>query len=256
MRTSSLHYNVAGAGDAPPLLLSPSLGSSTAMWDPNVSALSDRMRVISLDHRGEGRSPSPPGPYDIDDLGADVLALLDRLDIERASFCGLSLGGMVGMWLGANAPERIDRLVVMCTSAHFEDPTGWAERARTVLEAGTVEVVADAVVERWLTPPYAAEHPSLRDELRAMVASQPVEGYAACCGAIERLDLRDDLPRVSVPTLVIGGQDDPATPPEHQELIASLIPGARLELLPGAAHMANIEQAEVVNALILEHVDP
>jgi 3-oxoadipate enol-lactonase len=251
-----LHFESAGAHDAPALLLGPSLGSSTAMWEPNVAVLAERMRVIRYDHRGEGESPVPPGPYEIGDIAGDVLSLMDRLDIERASFCGLSLGGMVGMWLGANAPERVDRLVLMCTSSHMAPASAWAERAAAVREAGTVEAVADGVVERWLTPPYARAHPEIREQLRAMLASQPTDGYVECCGAIERLDLRDDLQRISAPTLVIGGEDDPATPPEHQRLIAERIPGARLVLLRDAAHIANVEQADAVNALILEHVDP
>ena len=159
----------------------------------------------------------PSGPYEIDDLGHDVLALLDALEIERASYCGLSIGGMVGMWLGTHAPERIERLVLVCTSAHLPPAEGWAERAAAVRAAGTVEVVADAVVERWLTPGFAAEHPgaagrAARDAGRHR--SERLRGEA--CGAIERMDLRAELGRIEAPTLVISGAGDAATPPEHQ----------------------------------------
>ncbi len=142
---------------------------------------------------GTAARRSPPGPYEIADLGADVLALLDHLGIERASYCGLSIGGMVGMWLGIHAPERIDRLVLICTSAHMPPASAWAERAAAVRVAGSPEVVADTVVGRWLTPGFAAAHPEVRERLRAMLCATDAEGYAACCGAIERMDLRPDL---------------------------------------------------------------
>jgi 3-oxoadipate enol-lactonase len=248
-----LHSEIAGPADAPVLVMGSSLGTSLEMWDPQLS-LAERLRLVRHDHRGHGRSPVPPEPYEIEDLGRDVVALLDALEIERASYCGLSIGGMVGMWLGANAPERIDRLVLMCTSAHLPPAEGWAERAANVREAGTVEVVADAVVARWLTPAYADEHPELVAELRAMLVATDPDGYAACCGAIERMDLRDQLARISAPTLVISGADDEATPPEHQQLIAGSIPGARLATVAPAAHLAAVERPAEVNALIAAHL--
>ena len=238
-----------GPEDAPVLLMGSSLGTSLDMWDSQL-ALAERLRIVRHDHRGHGRSPVPPGPYEIADLGRDVLELMDALEIERASYCGLSIGGMVGMWLGANAPERIERLVLICTSAHLPPAEGWAERAAKVRAAGTVEVVADAVVARWLTPAYAEEHPELVTELRAMLVATDPEGYASACGAIERMDLRDQLGRIAAPTLVISGAGDEATPPEHQELIAASIPGARLETVDPAAHLAAVERPALVNELI------
>jgi 3-oxoadipate enol-lactonase len=248
-----LHSEVSGPDDAPVLLLGGSLGTTLKMWDGQL-ALAERLRLVRYDHRGHGRSPIPPGPYEIEDLGRDVLALLDALELERVSYCGLSIGGMVGMWLGANAPERIDRLVLICSSAHMTPASAWAERAAKVREAGTVEVVADAVVARWLTPEYAASHPELVAELRAMLVANDPEGYAACCGAIERMDLRDQLARITAPTLVISGAQDEAIPPEHQRLIAHAIPGARLETLDPAAHVAAVEQPARVNELIAAHL--
>jgi 3-oxoadipate enol-lactonase len=230
-----------------------SLGTSLDMWDSQL-ALAERLRLVRLDHRGHGRSPVPPGPYEIADLGRDVLELMDALEIERASYCGLSIGGMVGMWLGVNAPERIERLVLICTSAHLPPAEGWAERAAKVRAAGTVGVVADAVVARWLTPAYAEEHPELVAELRAMLIATDPEGYASACGAIERMDLRDQLGRIAAPTLVISGAGDEATPPEHQELIAAAIRGARLETIEPAAHLAAVEQPARVNELIADHL--
>jgi 3-oxoadipate enol-lactonase len=250
-----LHHEILGPEDAPVLLMGGSLGTDLGMWDGQLP-LASRLRLVRFDHRGHGGSPVPPGPYEMADLGRDVLALMDSLGIERASYCGLSIGGMVGMWLGANAPERIDRLVLICTSAHMPPPSAWQERIAVVVEAGSPEPLADAVVERWFTPGFAAMHPEVPARMRAMLAGTDAAGYAACCGAIERMDQRDSLPTITAPTLVISGADDPATPPEHQRQIAAAIPGARLETVAPAAHLAAVEQAAAVNDLILEHLEP
>jgi 3-oxoadipate enol-lactonase len=251
----ALHHEDAGPRDGPPVLLAGSLGTTLRMWDPQLDTLRVRHRTIAYDHRGHGQSPVPPGPYDIGDLAADALALMDHLGLERTSFAGESIGGMVGMWLAIHAPERIDRLVLLCTSAYLPPPSAWAQRAATVMEAGTVEVIADTVVARWLTPDYAARHPDVLAGLRAMLASQPPEGYAACCGAIGRMDQRHELRAIGAPTLVISGADDRAAPPEHQELIASSIPGARLVTLSPGAHVASVERAAEVTALMISHLD-
>ena len=248
-----LFSETTGPEAAPVLLMGSSLGTSMDMWDSQL-ALAERLRIVRFDHRGHGRSPVPRGPYEIADLGRDVIELMDALEIERASYCGLSIGGMVGIWLGANAPERIERLVLVCTSAHLPPAEGWAERAANVRAAGTVGVVADAVVARWLTPAYAEEHPELVAELRAMLVATDPEGYASACGAIERMDLRDQLGRIAAPTLVISGSGDEATPPEHQELIAASIPGGRLETVDPAAHLAAVERPARVNELIANHL--
>jgi 3-oxoadipate enol-lactonase len=253
MSTVDLHHVIDGPDDGPPLLLGSSLGTSTEMWRDNVAALAERHRVIRYDHRGHGRSPEPRGPYEIEDLGRDVVALLDRLGIARASVGGVSLGGMVAMWLGAHAPDRVDRVVAACTSAYMPDAP-WAERAATVLQAGSTEPIADGVVQNWLTPGYARDHSEQREHLRSLLVASPAEGYAACCGAIERMDLRDDIARVAAPTLVISGSDDPSTPSEHQAAIASRIPGARHETITPGAHFSNVEQPDAFDALVLEHL--
>ncbi len=255
MSTVELDHEVIGPADAPVLMLAGSLGSTSAMWDPQVAALGERFRVVRYSHRGHGGSPVPPGPYSIAELASDALALLDRLDIERAAFCGLSLGGMVGMWLGAHAPERLSALLLCCTSAHFPEATQWHERTATVRAEGTASV-ADAVVARWFTPEWAQAHPDEVDRARAMVADTPDEGYAACCEAIAGWDGRDLLGRITRPTVVLAGADDPATPPApYGELIASGIPNARLEVLDDAAHLATYQQADRANAVIAAHVD-
>jgi 3-oxoadipate enol-lactonase len=248
-----LHWEAEGPDDAPVLVLLGSIGSTLAMWEPNVAALSERLRVVRADHRGHGGSPVPRGPYALADLGADVVALLDALGVERASVCGLSLGGMVGMWLGAHAPERVERLALLCTSSRM-DPEIWRGRAAAVRAMGTISI-AEAVVARWFTPAFAAREPAVVARMHTMVASVSDEGYASCCAAIEHMDLDPDLARIAAPTLVVAGEDDPATPPEHGARIAEGIPGARLAVVPDAAHLASWEQAEAVSRLVLDHLD-
>ncbi|MFF0371247.1 3-oxoadipate enol-lactonase [Micromonospora sp. NPDC005087] len=248
-----VHAVVEGPEDAPVLVLSPSLGSTHAMWEPQAAALRDRFRVVRYDHRGHGASPAPPGPYELADLGADVLRLLDRLEVPAAHFCGLSLGGMTGMWLAAHAPERVRRLVLCCTSARLGPPQFWDERADLVRREGTA-AVADGVVTRWFTPGWVQAHPEAVRDMRAMVAATPAEGYASCCSAIRDMDLTDVLPRVHAKTLVIAGHEDPSTSPEHGQAIAEGIRDARLELLSPAAHLANVEQPETITRLLLEHL--
>jgi len=250
---SALHHESTGPDGARVLLLAGSLGTDLSMWDGQLP-LASRWRVVRFDHRGHGRSPTPPGPYTIADLGRDVLELMDALGLERASFGGLSLGGMVGMWLAANAPERIDRLVLLCTAAWLPTAAAYADRAVAIRTAGSTAPIADAVLNRWLTSPFATAHPDIRSRLRAMLVATEAEGYAACCEAIAAMDLRNQLARIPAPTLVLSGADDPATPVELQAAIAAAVPGARHEVIPSAAHLAAVEQPERVNQLIGEHL--
>lgn len=254
MSTVSLAHAIDGPPEGTPLLLGGSLGTDLSMWEPQVPELSELLRVIRFDQRGHGGSPAPPGPYTIDQLGADVLALLDALEIERADYAGLSIGGMIGLWLAINAPERIGRLVIICSSAKV-DGAAFAQRAAAVLAAGSPEVVADAVVGRWFTEPFAREQPALIAHMRAMIAGTPAAGYAGCCEAIAAMDLRAGLPSISAPTLVIGASGDPSLPAEvHSAPIAAAIPGALYEVVGPAAHLASIECADVINRLILEYL--
>jgi 3-oxoadipate enol-lactonase len=253
MTAVEVDYEVTGPEGAPIVVLSNSLGSTTAMWDHQVPTLAERLRVVRYDHRGHGRSPVPPGPYELADLGADVLAMLDRLGAERVHWCGLSLGGMVGMWLAINAPQRIERLVLCCTSAKLGPPSMWAERAAAVRAEG-VDAIADAGIARWLTAGFIERHPDEAAAVRAMLAATPDEGYAACCGAIEHMDLLDQLGAITAPTLVIAAEQDPATPPEHGERIAARVPGARFALVADAAHLATVEQPAAMTGLIAGHL--
>jgi 3-oxoadipate enol-lactonase len=248
-----VHHVVEGPAGAPAVVLSHSLGTRLEMWEPQAAALARRFRVVRYDLRGHGRSSVPPGPYEIADLGTDLVALLDRLAIARAHLVGLSLGGMLSLWTAAHHPERVGRLVVCCSSALLGPPEGWAARAAEVRAAGTA-AVAGAVVARWFTPGFARSNPARVAELRAQLEATPAEGYAACCGAIERMDLRADLPRVRAPTLAIAGADDPATPPAHLALIAEGVAGGRLAVVDGAAHLASVEQPQAITRLVEEHL--
>jgi 3-oxoadipate enol-lactonase len=248
-----VHHVVDGRPDAPTVVLAGSLGSTLAMWAPQVPVLGQHFRVVRYDARGHGGSPIPPGPYSIDDLVDDVVALLDTVQVERAHVVGLSLGGMMAMRLAAREPTRVDRLVLACTSPLLTPPQAWAERAALVRSQGTA-AVADAVVARWLTDERRAAHPEEVQWLADMIAATPAEGYASSCTAIETMDLRADLPRITAPTLVIGGAEDPSMPRAHQEAIVAAIPGARLRMVEHAAHLASFEQPDVVNAMLLAHL--
>lgn len=249
-----LHHTVSGPADAPPLVLGGSLGTTMDMWWPQVEALSTNFRVIRIDHRGHGGSPAPEGPYSLADMGGDVLALLDRLGIERAHYVGLSIGGMIGQWLAINAPERIDRLVLLATSPYMGPARNWRDRAALAREKGTV-ALADAVVERWFTPAFAEEHPDEVAVLRGQIVATPDEGYAGCCGAIEHHDTREELHRIVAPTLVVSGADDPSTPPEgNGSILAERISDARYVVLDEAAHLLSWQRADRVNTLITEHL--
>jgi 3-oxoadipate enol-lactonase len=249
---TALHHVTDGPDGAPVLVLAGSLGSTVEMWRPQLPALTERFRVVRVDLRGHGGSAATPGPYRVAELADDVCALLDHLGLRRVDWCGLSLGAMVGMHL-ASETDRIGRLALCCTSAHFPDPTVWQDRMIAVAEHGTAGI-AEAVVARWFTPGWAAGHPDVVAEAEAMVAGTSDEGYAGCCAALAVWDHRDRLPSITAPTLVVAGADDLATPGEpHAHTIAEGIPGARLEVVPGA-HLANIESAEAVNALLVSHL--
>lgn len=251
-----MHLTVTDEGPrdgATPLVLLCSLGSTSGMWAPQREELAGRMRVITMDTRGHGGSPVPDGPYSVDELAGDVLDTLDDLGVARAAFAGVSLGGAMSQAIALRAPDRVTALVLVCTSARFGDPDPWEDRAATV-RAGGSEAVADAVVARWFTDDIEDAAPGTTARMRAMIAATPAEGYAACCEAIAGWDSRADLGRIAAPTLVISGEQDPATPPEHGRVLADGIPGARFEVVPDAAHLASYQRPEIVTALVAEHV--
>jgi 3-oxoadipate enol-lactonase len=246
---AELNYELGGRENAPAIAFTGSLGTDLTMWQTQSDRLGDRFRTLRYDIRGHGASPDPEGPYSIADLGSDLVALLDRLGIERVALCGLSIGGMISMWVAAHHPERVERVVLCCTSALLGPPEGWHQRAATVRAEG-VEAVADAVLERWFTPAFASAHPEVIESMRAKLIATPREGYAGCCEAIAAMDLTGDLPSIEAPTLVLSGADDPATPPDHGQRIAELIPGARFETVGPAAHLATVERPDLTTAMI------
>ncbi|NIJ13209.1 3-oxoadipate enol-lactonase [Saccharomonospora amisosensis] len=250
-----VNHVVEGPQDGEVVVLSGSIGSNLSMWEPQVPALTHAgYRVVRYDQRGHGRTPAPDRPCSLADLGGDVVELLDGLGVERAAFVGLSLGGMTGMWLAVNHPDRIGRLVLCCTSARLGTPQMWAERAEQARAHG-MSAIADGSIQRWFTARWLADNPRLAREYHHMTAATSAEGYAACCAAIGSMDLLDDLPKITAPTLVIAGADDPATPPEeHGRPIAEAIPGARFEVVAHAAHLGNVEQPQRFTSLILDHL--
>lgn len=250
---TKLHYAVSGPDDAPAVVLSNSLGTALDMWDAQAAALARRYRVVRYDTRGHGRSEVPAPPYTIDDLGRDVLSLLDSLDIERAHFVGLSMGGVTGQWLGIHAPSRIDKLVLSNTAARVGTADGWHARAELVRARGMDEVAA-ASPARWFTPSFISSHPARVDALIAQVRQTPPQGYAGCCEALAETDLRDTIDRIAAPTLVIAGEHDPLTTVADAQFIVERIRGARLATL-SASHLSNVEAEASFNDVLAPFLD-
>lgn len=248
-----LHHELSGPEGAPVVVLGNSLGTTTALWDAQVPELEQRFRVLRYDHRGHGGSPPSTGPLRIDDLADDVLELLDALGFQRVSYCGVSMGAMVGMWLAGHAPERVDRLVLCCTTADYATARPWQERAAAVRAGGTGSI-AEAVVARWFTPELAERSPETVARYVAMLSTVDDESYAGCCEALAALDLRSVLPAIEAPTAVVAGAQDEATPPDRLRAIADAIPGAELTVLEGAAHLANVEAPGAVSEILWRHL--
>ena len=232
-------YRWDGPPDAPVLVLSNSLGTDFSMWDAQAPTLQRRFRVLRYDSRGHGASAVPAGPYTIEMLGRDALALLDALEIGRAHFCGLSLGGMVGMWLAVHAPERIGRLALCNTAARMGPPQFWDARIEAVRRDG-MDVMSAPIIARWFTPAFFAKAPQTVETLRQTLARMPADGYIACCEAIRDMDQRATTHDIRARTLVIAGSLDAAATPADGRYLAETIPDARYLELP-TAHLSNIE---------------
>ena len=245
-----MHAEIEGPEHAPVLMLSNSLGTDLHMWDEQVAPFTAHFRLVRYDRRGHGKSSVPKGPYSMDQFGRDVLAVLDELGIERVNWCGLSMGGMVGIWLGANAPQRLDKLILSNTSSYFADKTVWNDRIKLVREKG-LSAVVEITMERWFTKGFRERSPEKMAPIRRMFLATSVGGYAACGEAIRDMDLRPLLARITAPTLVIAGRYDAGTPLEAGEFIAQHIPKARLAVLE-TAHIANIEQPKIYADTVAE----
>lgn len=229
-----------GPQDAPLLILSNSLGTDMDMWKPQMAAFAARFRVLRYDQRGHGRSGAPAGAYSMDRLGRDVIELLDALDIATVDFCGLSLGGMVGQWLGIRAPERIGRLILANTSSYMGPPSAWDARIETVGDQGMAPL-AEASVARWFTPAFIASGQDAIEPMRRILLATAPQGYAGCCAAIRDMDMRRGAQLIQTPTLIIGGAQDAATPPAHSLALQQAIAGSALKMLD-AAHLSNVER--------------
>ncbi|WP_436771479.1 bifunctional 3-oxoadipate enol-lactonase/4-carboxymuconolactone decarboxylase PcaDC [Yinghuangia sp. YIM S09857] len=256
MTTPVPYHRVDGSG-GPPLVLGPSLGTTLHVWDPQVVSLARDFKVVRWDLPGHGGTPYEPtgvgsaAPCAVAGLAAGVLALADSLGIDRFAYAGISLGGAVGAWLAAYHPDRVASLALVCSSARFGEPAPWHERAALVRAQG-VGPVADGAAERWFTAAFA-DTAEARRLVQAMRGVDP-RGYAACCEAIAEYDLRADLPRVSAPTLVVGGREDPATPPQHARELADGVGESTLVEIANASHLANVEQPDRVLAALGDHV--
>lgn len=248
----TLAYRLDGPAGAPLLLLSNSLGTDMSMWAPQMGMFARDFRILRYDSRGHGRSGVPVGSYAIDRLGRDVIELLDALEIDKVDFCGLSLGGMIGQWLGIREALRLRRLVVANTSSYMGPPSGWDVRIATGLSEG-IAPLADASVERWFTREFATAHVDAVLPIRDVLLSTNPQGYVGCCAAIRDMDMRRTAQLIRTPTLVIGGRLDPATPPPHSEALVAAIPDAALIMLE-AAHLSNVEQPSAFAKAVLSHL--
>jgi 3-oxoadipate enol-lactonase len=242
LKDARIHYELVGPANAPVVMFSNSLGATLSMWDAQMPEVTKNFRVLRYDKRGHGQSWVPPAPYTIEQLGRDAIALLDFLKLEAVHFCGLSIGGQTGMWLGVHAPKRLKRLVLCNTGAKIGSREVWNPRIDAVRKGG-VKVVSGAVIERWFTPGFRAKEPATVSRIQQVLESTSPEGYTGCCAAVRDFDYREKLSAIQTPTLVIAGAHDPATPPAEGRFVAEKIPGARYVEL-NAAHLSNIEDRD------------
>lgn len=250
---ATLRIRIDGPPGAPWLLMLNSLSTTLEMWDGQIPTLSGHFQVLRYDQRGHGGSSAPKGPYSIGDLGKDALELLDALGIEKVSLCGLSLGGIISFWLAGNAPERIDKVVVACTSANFSPPELWAERARVVRAHGVADLY-EGLLARWFTSNIDVVNPQAKAQIYKMLTSCNPEGYASCCEALGGADVRPLLGQIQSQTLVIAGARDPATPPNIAVSLFESLPNSSLTIIPDASHLANFEQPDLFIDAVMGHL--
>jgi 3-oxoadipate enol-lactonase len=245
-----IYYEFDDVPGRPVLMLANSLGTNLSMWARQAEAFHRHFSVLRYDARGHGRSDVPEGPYTIAQMGGDAVGLLDALGLGRVNFCGLSMGGMVGLWLGVHAAGRIDRLVLANTAAKIGTTEGWDKRIQEVQEGGIASVLP-ALLERWFTADFrAAEVPAVAGTA-AMLMSTPVDGYVASCAAVRDMDQRADLGKITAPTLVVFGSEDQVTTPEDAEVLVNGIRSAR-RLRLHAAHLSNVEAAAAFTSGVVE----
>jgi 3-oxoadipate enol-lactonase len=248
-----LDYTLQGPAGKPVLVLSNSLGTNRHMWDSQVAAFTEHFQVLRYDTRGHGQSLVSPGTYSIEQLGGDVLALLDALQLDKVHFCGLSMGGLIGQWLGINAGERLHKLVICNTAAKIGTQDVWNPRIEMVLGQGEQAMVAlrDASIARWFTPAFAEANPSETRRVTDMLAATSPQGYAANCAAVSDADFREQLGAIKVPLLVIAGTEDAVTTPADARFIQSQVAGAEYAEF-AAAHLSNVEVGAPFSDRVIE----
>ena len=246
LQDARIHYVLEGPPEASVLAFSNSLGTNYSMWDLQAAEFRKNFRILRYDTRGHGQSSVTPGPYSIEQLGKDLLGLLDALHLDRVHFCGLSMGGMIGMWLGVNAPERLNKLVLCNTGAKIGTSEVWRARIEAV-RVGGMKSIAPAVIERWFTPAFRSKDPAKAATVQRVLEETNSDGYMACCAAVRDFDYRERLKAIGTPTLVIAGAHDPATPPADGQFLAHHIQGAKYAEL-NAAHLSNIEDRDRFNS--------
>ncbi len=244
---------VDGVPGAPVLVLSNSLGTTADMWAPQVPALAARFRVVRYEHRGHGGTEAPSGPYGMDDIGGDLLEVLDAVGAETASVMGLSLGGTAAMWLAVHHPHRVERLVLACTAPAWPPKDLWQDRIQAVRQGEPADLL-DRLLSRWFTVGYPDGHPETRRAVGAMLEACSSDGYAGCCAALGEVDLTGELGRITAPTLVLAGAADPAVPISTAAALAEAIPGAGLQVMAPGAHLLNVEQPDRFTAAVLDHL--
>lgn len=250
MRTA---WSIDGPEDAPAVVLLHSLGSDRSMWRPQAEALATDHRVVLIDARGHGAAPSPPGPYTLDDLGADVLDVADAIGLDRFHLAGCSLGGLTALWVAVHHSDRLHSLTAANTAARVGTADGWQQRIDAVREHGLAGI-RDTVLARFFAPGFPEREPGEWTRAQQVFVDADDDGYAACCAALRDADLRGDVGRIDVPTLVVGGAQDQATPPDQQQALHDAIPSSRLVVLDHAGHLANLDRSEAFTAALRDHL--
>lgn len=248
-----LQHRFDGPRHAPTVLLVPEFGATWSMWEPQMPELTRTSRVLRINHRGHGTSPAPEGAYTVAELGEDILALLDRLGVERLSIVGFGLGGMLATWIASNAADRVNRIALVAATPRTPTAHRWRDIGTRVREGGMASVSSE-VIASWFTPPWSEERPDIVARMVEEFEAVEAAGYSGCCDAIADQDQRGVLARVRAPAVVMSAAHDPFLPPGHGRQLANGIPGARFEVVARAAHMMGIERPERVNELLMGHV--
>jgi 3-oxoadipate enol-lactonase len=248
----TINYELSGRKSAPAAAFSHSLGASASMWEPQLAAFEKDFHVLRWDTRGHGESGAPPGPYSFEHLAEDFIGLLDTLGIDRVHFIGLSMGGMIGQALGLCHPDRLLKLC-LCDTAAATGPEGkksWEERIAVIRREG-LQPLLEATMARWFTPAFLAQNPPILQKIRKQFLATPPEGFIGCVGAIRELSYLNRLSEITVPALVVVGEDDPGTPVSAARAIHERIAGSQLSIIPGARHLPNVEKPEEFNAAVI-----